>query len=319
MLRILYAGSPGISAVPLREILGDGTHRVTAVLTNPAAPQKRSGVPVPTPVALAAEQHNAAGKNRIEILTPAKLDADVREQVAALEPDILVCFAYGKIFGPKFLSLFPSGAINLHPSLLPLYRGSAPVPAAILNRDSETGITVQYMSREMDSGDILLQKKLPLDGTETAGSLLEKVAGMGGALFLEVLKQIETGTVNPVPQNGQLATYCQMLKKEDGRIDWAQPAADIDARIRAFSPWPGAFTSVKGTVLLIHEASVSAAPGTDAPPGTVIGVDKKEGILVQTGSGILALRNLQWQARKTMGWKDFINGTRDFVSATLES
>ncbi|MDR1747879.1 MAG: methionyl-tRNA formyltransferase [Spirochaetaceae bacterium] len=335
MLRILYAGTPDFAALPLPELAA--AHTVAAVLTNPPAVRGRKRnsaelVPQPTPVALAAEKLNAAApdRQRITILAPEKLTEEVRDAVAALEPDIMVCFSYGKIFGPKFLSLFPLGAVNLHPSLLPRYRGASPVQAAILNGGRESGITVQRMVREMDAGDILLQVPLSLGETETSGEVLQRVGACGGALFLEVLRQIETGTLKPLPQDSSAATYCSLLKKEDGVINWNRTAAEIDAQIRAFSPWPGTFTTVKrpgkpDAIVHIHRASVypeSCPDGKDSggqlpPPGTIIGIDKKAGILVQTGKGVLALRILQWETKKSLPWKDFLNGSADFIQAVL--
>ena len=330
MLKIVYCGSPEIAALPLKELFEDKTHQIVAVLTNPPSMKGRKGDLVPTPVEMVAREFQNQG-NEVEILTPEKLDASVREKISALNPDILVCFAYGKIFGPKFLELFPMGAINLHPSLLPKYRGCAPVPASILNQDKITGITIQRLVQQMDAGDILLQKELPIEKDDNSETVLNKASVQGGKLFLEVLNQIENKTENPVPQDESQATYCRMLEKEDGRIDWSKSAKEIDAKIRAFYPWPGAFTNVSENILKIHSCEVfnqekfettniTVADGSVQKlssisgkiPGTVLGVDKSCGILVQTGNGILVLKNLQWQAKKAMNWKDFMNGSKQF-------
>ena len=337
MLNVLFAGSPEC-AVPSLEAIAR-KHRIVAVLTNPSAPAGRSGEPVPTPVAQAAARLMQEGiiAPGTPILTPLKITQETRDAIAGTKPDIMACFAYGKIFGPKTLSLFPLGAINLHPSLLPRWRGCAPVPAAILARDRETGITIQKMSLGMDEGDIIVQTKITLDGTETADSLLARAARDGAPLLVDVLDRFEKGPVEAVPQNGADATYCAMLKKEDGKIRWTDSAADIDARIRAFSPWPGAFTAAGDKTLLILKAHVytgdttgaSFAAGTFASgdsasgasgvetPGKVAGVDKKEGILVQTGSGLLALECLQWRTKKALDWKSFLNGSRNFPGTIL--
>lgn len=318
-MRIIYAGSPDVSAVPLEYLIKEGIHEIAAVLTNPPSMQGRSKELVPTPVALAAMRENEkrSASAQIPILTPERLTKSVRNYIQTLGCDILVCFAYGKIFGPKFLALFPKGGINLHPSLLPRYRGCAPVPAAILNRDSETGITVQRLAQEMDCGDILLQEKISLHGRETAQTLLNKAAEKGGPMISSVLSQIEEGSERPVKQQGENACYCTMLCKNDGCIDWNQSALDIDARIRAFTPWPGAYTGVNGTVLRIHEAFVydkdTIPEASGVPNGTILAVDKAKGILVKTGAGILVLTNLQWQSKKAMHWKDFLNGTKNFI------
>jgi len=318
MLNVLFAGSPEC-AVPSLEAIAR-RHRIVAVLTNPPAPAGRSGQPVATPVALAAERLIAEGliEAGTPILTPSKINDEARAAIAALTPDIMACFAYGKIFGPKTLALFPLGAINLHPSLLPRWRGCAPVPAAILARDAETGITIQKMALEMDAGDVIIQKKIALDGTETSETLLDRAAREGAPLIVEAIDRYEKGPVEATAQNGENATYSAMLRKEDGEIDWNATAADIDAKIRAYSPWPGAFTSSGGNVLLVHKAHVHATDGTpDATPGKVLGVDKKAGILVQTGSGVLALEILQWRTKKALDFKSFLNGTRNFPDLIL--
>ncbi|MBQ1198092.1 MAG: methionyl-tRNA formyltransferase, partial [Spirochaetaceae bacterium] len=255
MLKIVYCGSPEIAALPLKELFEDKTHQIVAVLTNPPSMKGRKGDLVPTPVEMVAREFQAQGRN-VEILTPEKLDSSVREKISSLNPDILVCFAYGKIFGPKFLELFPMGAINLHPSLLPKYRGCAPVPAAILNQDKITGITIQRLVQQMDAGDILLQKELVIQDDDNSETVLNKASSQGGKLFLEVLNQIENKTEKPVPQDESQATYCRMLEKEDGKIDWSKSANEIDAKIRAFYPWPGAFTKVGENILKIHSCSV---------------------------------------------------------------
>lgn len=325
MLNVLFAGSPDC-AVPSLEAVAR-SHRIVAVLTNPPAPAGRSADLIPTPVAIAAERLKAEGAIAADapILTPLKLTDDVRRAIADQKPDILACFAYGKIFGPKTLALFPLGAINLHPSLLPRWRGCAPVPAAILARDSETGITIQRMALEMDAGDIIIQKRIPLDGTETAESLLARAALEGAPLLREALDLIERGNVTAVPQNAAEATFSAMLKKEDGEIDWLEDARAIDARIRAFTPWPGAFTNAGAETLRILQAhpyrngdnrAQTGETGAKVP-GKVIGMDKNEGILVQTGNGILAIERLQWQTKKPLDWKSFLNGSRNFISTEL--
>lgn len=328
MLDVLFAGSPEC-AVPSLEAVAR-SHRIVAVLTNPPARSGRSGTLIPTPIAIEAERLKDAGfiPPGTPILTPEKITQEVRDAIAETKPDIMACFAYGKIFGPKTLALFPLGAINLHPSLLPLWRGCAPVPAAILARDTETGISIQKMALEMDAGDIIIQQKITLDGTETTESLLARAATEGAPLLAEAISRFEHGQVEAIPQNGAEATFCGMLKKEDGEIHWNAAATEIDARIRAFYPWPGAFTGAADNLLLVLKASVftGGAPNEtgdtsdeirSAVPGAVLGIDKKAGILVQTGNGILVLERLQWRTKKPLDWKSFLNGSRDFINLTL--
>lgn len=328
MLRIVFAGSPEC-AVPSLQALAKA-HTIVAVLTNEKAPAGRSGTPVPTPVSETAARLKAEGliAETAPILEIAKLTDEVRDRIRETNPDLLACFAFGMIFGPKTLSLFPKGALNLHPSLLPRWRGATPVPAAILAGDAETGITVQKMALGMDEGDIIIQTRIPLTGKETSQSLLAQAATEGAPLLVEAANRFERGETNAIPQRSEDATYCSTLTKEDGRIDWKASAREIDARIRAFTPWPLAFTTSKDQTLIIHGASVYMGTGTGnqdspqpalppVPPGTVRGIDKKEGILVQTGEGLLALTRLQWRSKKELDWKSFINGSRDFVGSCL--
>jgi methionyl-tRNA formyltransferase len=321
-MRILFAGSPAI-AVPSLEAL-ERRHEIVGVLTNPDAAKGRGKRIEPTDVAAAAERLSAARTERglpaLPVLKPERLLAEARAAVSALKPDLLVVVAYGRIFGPKFLALFPKGGINLHPSALPKYRGSAPIPAAILNRDSETAVAVQRLALEMDAGEILGSERIPLTFEETAETLTAVAAERGAALLVSVVDAIAAGTETATPQNPEAATYCSMIRKEDGRIDWSRSALELDALIRAYSPWPGAFTAHGAQTLNILEARPypGAAPsGGSAAAGTVVGVDKAAGILVQTGDGALALRRLQYETKKALDWRSFLNGARDLIGSRL--
>jgi methionyl-tRNA formyltransferase len=285
---------------------------LAGVLTNPDTPKGRHGAPLPTEIAEAAQRLNIA-----PVLKPVKLDALLREQAASLKPDLLVSFAYGRIFGPKFLALFPLGGINIHPSLLPKYRGPSPIQAAILNRDTVTGITVQTLAYEMDQGDILAAEQLQLSGRETAASLSETAAGKAAQMLLRVLKKIEDGTVTKKAQNHSEASYCTLISRDDGLINWNLSAAEIDAKIRAFNPWPLCRTIHDGRELFILEADIYKEAQPAKKSGQVLGIDKKNGILIQTGDGILSVTQLQYQAKKALFWRDFLNGARDFSGSQL--
>ena len=321
-MRILFAGSPAI-AVPALEALitsgSSGGFTLAGLLTNPDSPKKRSGKPEPTDCAAALERRAACLEApAIPLLKPEKLDGTAREQVAALKPDLLVSFAYGRIFGPKFLALFPLGGINIHPSLLPKYRGPTPIPAAISNRETETGITIQKLAAEMDSGDILIQETVPLGGRETTASLSGTMAEKAAQLVQAALRGIAGGTLRARVQDHSAATYCSLITKEDGIIDWNLSAVEIDARIRAYNPWPLSRTIHGDREILILKAE--APEETVIPhvlPGEVLGKDNEKGILIQTGRGILAVRELQYQAKKALEWKAFLNGARNFIGARL--
>jgi methionyl-tRNA formyltransferase len=260
----------------------------------------------------------AAGKPPIVQLKPEKLDAAARAEVAALRPDLLVSFAYGHIFGPKFLALFPLGGVNIHPSLLPKYRGASPIQAAILNRDTETGLSVQTLALEMDSGDILHQEPVSLHGRESAETLAAEMAARAARALPLVLRGVAAGNIARRPQEGA-ASFCSVITKDDGRINWADGADVIDARIRAFTPWPLSWTTHGEQRLYILEAEpYSGTTGSaSGEAGTVLGIDKGAGILVQTGRGVLAVRRLQYWTRKALEWRTFLNGARDFLNTRL--
>jgi methionyl-tRNA formyltransferase len=323
-MNILFAGTPAI-AVPSLEavaaLAGEGGFcRLAGVLTNPDAAKGRHGGAVPSDLGLAA--------GRIEgrlppfaVIKSASVDEACFRSVKALGADLLVTFAYGVIFPPEFLALFPMGGINVHPSLLPKYRGATPIPAAIMNRESETGITIQRLAPELDSGNILLQTTIPLTGRETSASLSAVAAEKGAALLVTVLRALaENNAAAVTPQNHALATFCDKFERKDGRIDWRQSASAIDARIRAFTPWPLSYTRHGDAELYILEAApynglVGAGGAADA--GAVIGSDRDAGIVIQTGDGLLAASRLQYRTRKALDWRAFLNGARNFIGSVL--
>lgn len=319
-MKILFAGTPEIAVPSLKTVAEH--FDVVGVLTNPDRPRGRGKTPVPSPVKEAALELD------LPVFQFPSLRKEARDSLRPLGADLLVVFAYGRIFGPKFLGLFPMGGVNVHPSLLPSYRGSIPLIAPILNGDEETGITIQKIALELDSGDILLQKGIPLTADIDA-EVLSKIASERSAeMLVEVLEKIEKGSILPVPQDHSMATYCRQLSKEDGRIEWALPAAMIERMVRAYRPWPKAYTFFRGIRLSILKSRVlsgedikSNLPGTDpsgsVPPGTVIGIDRKKGILVQTGRGVLCVEELQLQGKKALAWNAFINGNRDLDGSIL--
>ena len=337
MLRVIYGGSPAASAKSLELILKDSAmsesvpeehYKIVGILTNPPSMQGRHKDLIPTEVAQYANIWNRARKDNIAILTPEHIRESERNELALLQPDIFVCFAYGHILGPKFFSLFRFGGVNLHPSLLPKYRGATPVNQAILNQDGETGFSLQKMALGIDEGDILTQQKTTLTGTETAESLLNESALYGAIAITNLLRTI--ARTNKMPQSFKQegeASYCTTIKKEDGRIKWKDSALEIDAKIRAYTPWPGCFTMANGQQLRIVKGRAaekiaiqdnSVPKNTQAVPGTVLSYNKQRGILIQTGDGILIATELQWQAKKAMDYKSFMNGARNFIGTVLE-
>ena len=337
MLKVLFGGSPACAAKALELILKDSAmsnsvpeeeYKIVGVLTNPPSAQGRHKELIPTEVEQYAIIWNRARNDNLAVFTPEHIKQPEREQIASLEPDIFVCFAYGHILGPKFFSLFKFGGINLHPSLLPKYRGATPVNAAILNCDDETGFSIQKMALGMDEGDILYQQKERLTGTETAEQVLKNSALYGGMNITQILRKIAKTGKFPAsfPQEGK-ASYCSIIKKEDGKINWNNSAEKIDAQIRAYTQWPGCFTTSGNLQLKILKARAaskvaaqdsSVVKNTSAVPGTVLEYNKQRGILIQTGNGVLIATELQWQAKKAMDYKSFMNGARNFIGTVLE-
>ena len=328
-MKILYAGSPLASAVVLKKLIDASASveglEIAGVLTNPPSAKGRRSDLIPTEVASVA---SAAG---IPVFEFDHLMAEAREAVAPLGCDLLVSFDYGRIFGPKFLGMFPLGGINLHPSALPAYRGCTPVPAAILNGESRLGVSVQKLALKTDEGDILAQEFIDLDGSETTLSLMDgdavlssdglsgssAVSEMGSSLLIEVLKKAcAEGKLEGEAQKGE-SSYTPFLKKEDGIIDWSRTATEIDRQIRAYTPWPLCSAEFNDGRVLILKARVSDEK-TDLECGTVLPYRKAVGIEIACGQGtVLVVSELQLQGKKAMDYKSFLNGARNFIGTVL--
>jgi len=312
-MRILFAGTPQIAVQPLVRLAS--RHDVKAVLCSPDKASGRGRRVQPSPV------KSEAVELGLPVLQPLKLNAELRETVSRLAPQLLVVVAYHKIFRKAFLNLFPKGGINLHPSLLPLYRGPSPIQAAILNGDAEIGVTVQELALEMDAGGIWDQETIPVPENATTQDLIPRVSKLGAELLIRTIERIEGGTGSAVPQDHDKATCCRLIRKEDGRIDWSWSAERIARMVRAYIPWPKAYTTYNGAQLSLLAARAAAdgpqAAGRAAEPGTVLGKDPDCGILVKTGRGLLAVEELQLQSKRPMDWKSFLNGHRDFVGTRL--
>ncbi len=320
MIKILYAGSPEPACQTLKILFENQSQcgfEIVGVLSNPPAAKGRHKDLIPTPVAAFAEEKD------LPVFTPEHLDAACREVIAPLGADLLLSFAYGHIFGPKFLSLFPMGGMNLHPSMLPKYRGCTPVPAAILKRDAQTAVTVQTLALGMDEGDILAQEVVELQGSETGQSLLNYSAEAGARLFCDLLKKLSEGKkLDARAQKGE-ASYTGIIKKEDGKIDWSEDGLKIEAKIRAYFPEPGCWCLEKDMPLrilsstFISDDDARAAAYKAEPNGKVLVFVKSEGIYIKVKGGLLCVKTLQRQGKKEMTYKDFMNGARDFVGCQL--
>lgn len=265
MTRIVFMGTPYFAVPPLKALAARTDFEICRVITQPDRPKGRGRRLFPPPVKVVALDLGLA------ISQPEKLNTDAMvQELTALAPDYLVVAAYGQILSQRILDIPAIYPINIHASLLPRYRGAAPIQAAIRNRDDRSGVTTMVMVKELDAGDILLVKEAPIRPQDTALDLHDCLAELGADLILDTIYQISAGRLTPTPQDPEKATYAPMLKKEDGRIDWTRPHLDVVAHIRAMNPWPGAFTEVSGRHIKLFAARAGSCetahlPGTCAP------------------------------------------------------
>lgn len=304
-MRIAFMGTPEF-AVPSLEVLLDRPGELVCVYTQPDRPSGRGLAVVASPV---KERARAAG---IEVRQPPTLKDDaVFEAFRALDLDLCVVAAYGRILPARYLEAPRLGCINVHASLLPKYRGAAPIQWALLRGEPETGITLMQMDAGMDTGDILLQRSTPIEPDDTAATLEARLARIGAELLREGLEALARGPLPRTPQDASRATLAPMLRKEDGRIDWSRPAAELARLVRAMNPWPSAHTTHAGRLLKIHRAQ--AVPSAQvAAPGTVTAVERTGGgrLEVAAGEGALRLLELQAEGRKRMPVGEFLAGSR---------
>jgi methionyl-tRNA formyltransferase len=279
-----------------------------AVLTQPDRPAGRGRKPTPPPVAVRARELG------LRVLQPERLRA-VQEELEELRAEVGVVVAYGKLIPRWLLDLPPHGFLNVHPSLLPRYRGASPIPHAILNGDPETGVTVIRLTEELDAGPILAQERVPIGPQDTAGTLEARLARVAADLLLRTLQVLEQGEIHPRPQDASAATYCGKLTKEDGHIRWEEPAEQIERRIRAMDPWPGAFTAREGRLLKIWRARVAAGEGSGRP-GEIVGVTR-EGFVVATGRGALEVLEVQPPGGRRMAADAYVRGHRIRIGEIL--
>ena len=301
-MKIVYMGTPDFAVAPLEAILHAG-YEVTAVVTQPDKQKGRGKEVAMSPVKECALKHG------IPVFQPIKIkEKDNVEQLRTYEADIFVVAAFGQILSEEILHMPKYGCINIHASLLPAYRGAAPIQWSILNGEKETGVTIQQMAKGVDTGDILSRVKVPIAEKETGESLFDKLMLAGAELLVNTLPRIEQGTIVPEKQNEELATYAGKLEKNMGEIDWAKSAVEIERWIRGLNSWPSAYTHYKGKTLKIWEADVLPAKNEKTcPMGTVVEVFK-DSFDVLTGDGILRVKSVQLEGKKRMPVKDFLLG-----------
>jgi len=300
--RIVFMGTPDFAVPPLKALI-DAGYTISAVVTRPDRPKGRGRALSMPPIKEVAVEHG------IEVLQPERIkDADFIDTLKALAPEIIVVVAYGKILPPAILTMPPKGCINLHSSLLPKYRGAAPINWAIVRGEEESGVTTIVMDEGMDTGPILLQNVVPIGDSDTAQGLHDRLSEVGAALLSETVSRVIAGTIQPVPQDDSKATYAPMLKKGDGSIDWKSDAVAINNLVRGLFPWPGAYTNWNGKILKVLKGAAEGG-GAGETPGTILGVTE-EGIDVATGDGIYAIINLQPESKRKMTATEFIKGYR---------
>lgn len=297
-MRIVFFGSAPIGFFVLEALLSSAQDDVVAVVTQPDRPAGRKQQLTPCPVKTFALERN------LPVLSPEKVKESLPE-LSALYADLFVVVAYGQYIPQSVLALPKHGAINLHPSLLPKYRGSSPIQWALANGDTETGVTILYVSEKMDAGDILLQREVPISFEDTAATLEPVLAKDGAQLLMDAVEQIRNGTAQPKPQNDLLATEVRKLTKEDGRLDWIRTAETLRNRIRGFTPWPGCFCEMPdGQRLKVLRAAVETRSGS---PGEILEA-AGTGLLIAAGEGALRLLEVQPAGKKAMDGASYLRG-----------
>ncbi len=302
-LRIAFAGTPHFALPALRALLSSG-HRVVGVLTQPDRPAGRGRELRASPVKLLALDAGLPLAQPSTLKTP-----ESRVELASWAPDVLVVVAYGLILPPTVLSLPRYGCVNIHGSLLPRWRGAAPIQRAILAGDAETGVTIMQLDAGLDTGPTLLERRHPIGTHDTAGNLHDALAELGAAALIEALGGLAAGTLAATPQPAAGSTYASKLEKTEAKLDWNLPALEIDRRVRAFNPWPVAETLFAGETLRILRAHVATTVATGATPGTLLGL-AEDGLHVACGDGVLAVSELQRAGKRPVSARDFANAIR---------
>jgi methionyl-tRNA formyltransferase len=295
-MRIVFMGSAELACPSLRALAGAPGHEVTLVITQPDRPKGRDLKPAPPPVKQTARQLGLTVEQPGNVREPGAV-----QRLRAARPELIIVVAYGQILPATVLEIAPHGCVNVHASLLPRWRGAAPIQYAILHGDRETGVTTMFMDERMDTGDIILQQREPIRPDDTSATLQERLARLGAKLLVQTVDRIAAGNAPRVRQDDAQASYARKISKDQGRIDWAQPAEQIERMTRAFDPWPGAHTLWDDKLLKIWKAEL--APGGGGQPGEL-----RPGGIVTTGAGGLKLLIVQPAGGRRMRFEDFLRG-----------
>jgi methionyl-tRNA formyltransferase len=298
-MRVVFFGTPSIATPPLQALL-DSAHQVVAVVTQPDRAKGRSGAPVAPPVKQLAEQHSIPA---LQPETPKQ--PEFAAQLASFTPDVCAVVAYGHLLPPAVLAVPPKGTVNVHFSLLPRYRGAAPVQRAIMNGDTQTGVCVFVLEPTLDTGPMILRVPVPIEPDDTTGSLMERLAPVGATALVAALDEIEAGTAAPVEQDDTHASPAPKIKPEEAQIDWTRPAPEIRNAIRGLNPNPGAFTWFRSKRVKIWSAALAPGGGS---PGEVL--PEAEPVTVAAGTGALRILELQPEGKRRMSPEEFLRGAR---------
>ena len=299
-MRVVFMGTPEFAVTALSAI-ADAGHEIAAVYTQPDKPKGRSGKLQPPPVKVRAAELG------IPVFQPEKLrDEENVSMLRSLAPEMIIVAAYGQILPESILQIPPLGCINIHASLLPKYRGAAPIERCILEGEKKTGVTTMYMAKGLDTGDMIEQLETEILPTDTGEGLTKRLAELGGQLILSTMEKLEAGTAVRIPQKEEESTYAKMLDKSMGRMDFTKTAEELERGIRALIPWPCAYTLIDGRNVKIYAAAVTEGEGN---PGTVIEVTKKT-FTIACGKGALRIRSLQPEGKKPMDTAAFLNGKK---------
>ena len=303
-MKLVFFGA-GTFGLPTLSALADSSHKIVGVVTSADKPVGRGLKMAEAPVKTLARERD------LPLLPLADVNApEAMAELKRLSADVFVAVSFGQIFSEAFIALPPRGVVNVHASLLPKYRGAAPVAYSLLNGDKETGVTTMKIARRLDAGDILLQEKTPVAPEDDAHTLTERLARIGGPCAVRTLDLMERGALHPVAQEESRATSAPKLSRQDAWIDWARPAEEVHNRVRAFAIWPGSKTLCDGRELAVIRTAFDASEHRAAAPGTVVDAAHARGIRVATGKGDLFLMEVQVQGKKPVLSKDFLNGYR---------
>lgn len=300
-MKVIFMGTPDFAVGTLEALIGAG-HEITLVVSQPDKPKGRGHELIPTPVKAVALAHG------LPVYQPARLRGEqTEEKLRSTEADVIVVAAFGQLIPKSILEMKQYGCVNVHGSLLPKYRGAAPIQWAVIDGEAESGITIMQMDEGLDTGDMLLKAAVPLEPKETGGSLFEKLSALGASLCVEALTKLEEGSLTLQKQGDSPTAYAKQLTKEMGELDWTRPAAELERLIRGLNPWPSAYTRLTGKLLKIWDGDVCEEEQTQRACGEIVRVSK-DAIYVACGQGVLKINELQLQGKKRMDTAAFLRG-----------